>query len=429
MISRIGASSYRCFSRLDVEVPAYAVLAGANGIGKSTLLDIPVLLGDLSAFGVQKALLQPMRKQPFPRAQSYREIFHRGQGTRCQLLVEAALPTRIREQHLAIASADVQRNPPTHLRYQVGLLLSSSGQLGVEHETLDLFPQSTRETELARPSNPKSRGWRPIIERLQGAPAQVRAEFRRGHQSLNALSPDQLALSTLSDELLYPAATWLATLLQRESLAFQPDCTQLRSAVPPAKMESLQADASDLPWRIQHLNEEQRREWCHVVQLALPAVLDIRVREREDDHHAYLQLDYRYGDSSARDHSVPSSGLSDGTLRIMAFTLLPYLPDLPGLLLIEQPEDGIHPRAIDLILQSLAALSVQAGQQQTQTLVTTHSPVVVARTPLANLICLRRDDQGAVEAINGPNHPRLVEWQRDAAAIDLGTLFSAGVLS
>ncbi len=429
MISRIGASSYRCFSRLDVEVPAYAVLAGPNAIGKSTLLDIPVLLGDLVAKGVREALLSPMRESRFARAQSYREIFHRGRGASCQLSVEAALPSRIREQHLAIASTEVKRNPPTHLRYEVGLMLNAGEQLGVYHETLDLFPESAREPGSERPSNPKSRGWRPIIERLQGAPPQIRAEFRRGQQSLSSLSPDRLALSTLSDDLLYPAASWLAALLQRDALAFQPDCAQLRSPVPPLRRRALEAKAVDLPWRIQQLGEAQRKEWCQVVQLALPAVLDVRVHEREDDHRAYLELDYRYGDSPARDHSVPSSGLSDGTLRILAYTLLPYLAELPSLLLIEQPEDGIHPRAIDLVLQSLSALSPATGPSPTQTLVTTHSPVVVARTPLQNLICLRRDDQGAVEAVNGPRHPRLVDWQQEAAAIDLGTLFSAGVLS
>lgn len=427
MISRIGATSYRCFSRLDVDVPPYAVLAGANGIGKSTFLDIPVVLGDILAHGLQRAFLSPMRESPFARAQSYDEIFHRRQGSRCQFLIEAPLPDHIREQHLAIAPATVRSQPPTHLRYQVGLLLGAAEQLLVEHETLDLFPLSHREIGFQRPSAPKTKGWRPIIERLPSASAQVRAEFRRGQQSLDALSPDRLALSALSDDLLYPAASWLAALLQQDTLCFQPNCTGLRSSVPPTRSEALQPDALDLPWRIEGLRDEQRQEWCHLVALALPAVLKISSRIR--DHRADLQVDYRYGDSAALDHTVSSSGLSDGTLRILAFTLLPYLPNLPGLLLVEQPEDGIHPRAIDLVLQSLSALSLPRVPSPTQTLVTTHSPVVVARTPLENLICLRRDDDGAVEAINGPRHPRLAEWQNDVASIDLGTLFSAGVLS
>ena len=47
MITRIEATHYRCFDRLDVNLGGFGVLVGANGAGKTTLLDIPVLLGDL----------------------------------------------------------------------------------------------------------------------------------------------------------------------------------------------------------------------------------------------------------------------------------------------------------------------------------------------------------------------------------------------
>ena len=47
MITRIEATRYRCFDKLDVELGDFRVLVGANGSGKTTLLDVPVLLGDL----------------------------------------------------------------------------------------------------------------------------------------------------------------------------------------------------------------------------------------------------------------------------------------------------------------------------------------------------------------------------------------------
>lgn len=43
-------------------------------------------------------------------------------------------------------------------------------------------------------------------------------------------------------------------------------------------------------------------------------------KEREEDHHAYFVVVYQGG------YEVTSSGLSDGTLRILALTILPYLP-------------------------------------------------------------------------------------------------------
>lgn len=121
-------------------------------------------------------------------------------------------------------------------------------------------------------------------------------------------------------------------------------------------------------------------------------------------------------------YEVTSSGLSEGTLRIFALTLLPYLPPsmLPALLVTEEPDNGIHPRAIETVAQSLASI---AG---TQVWVSTHSPIVLADTQLDDVLAARLDGEGAVTVVPGPRHPRLKDWR---GGIDLGTLFAAGVLS
>lgn len=97
-------------------------------------------------------------------------------------------------------------------------------------------------------------------------------------------------------------------------------------------------------------------------------------------------------------YEVTSSGLSDGTLRILALTLLPYLPPtaLPTLLVTEEPENGIHPRAIETVVQSLASI---AG---TRVWVSTHSPIVLADTPLDDVLVARVDGEGAVTIVPGP---------------------------
>jgi predicted ATPase len=64
---------------------------------------------------------------------------------------------------------------------------------------------------------------------------------------------------------------------------------------------------------------------------------------------------------------VPQWMVSDGTLRLLALTLLAYLPGVQGVYLVEEPEVGVHPTAIETIIQSLS--SVYEGQ----VLVTSHS--------------------------------------------------------
>jgi predicted ATP-dependent endonuclease of OLD family len=86
---------------------------------------------------------------------------------------------------------------------------------------------------------------------------------------------------------------------------------------------------------------------------------------------------------------------------------------------VEEPENGIHPKAIETVLESLANLP------SSQTWVTTHSPVVVAVTRPEHLLCMRQNKAGAVEVIPGPEHPRLKDWQGTPS---LATLLNAGIL-
>jgi predicted ATPase len=72
---------------------------------------------------------------------------------------------------------------------------------------------------------------------------------------------------------------------------------------------------------------------------------------------------------------VPASQASDGTLLILAYLALLYSPQQPRLLLVEEPENGIHPRRLRDVLGILKEL-VQS-QSHTQILMTTHSPYLV----------------------------------------------------
>jgi predicted ATPase len=69
---------------------------------------------------------------------------------------------------------------------------------------------------------------------------------------------------------------------------------------------------------------------------------------------------------------VPASQASDGTLLVLAYMSILYLPQPPRLLLIEEPENGIHPKRLRDILDILRNLVRE--QSHTQVVLTTHSP-------------------------------------------------------
>jgi predicted ATPase len=67
--------------------------------------------------------------------------------------------------------------------------------------------------------------------------------------------------------------------------------------------------------------------------------------------------------------------LSDGTLRFAAIAAAFFQPDMPGILTIEEIENGIHASRLRLLVELLRS---RAAAGKTQVMVTTHSPIVLA---------------------------------------------------
>jgi predicted ATPase len=88
---------------------------------------------------------------------------------------------------------------------------------------------------------------------------------------------------------------------------------------------------------------------------------------------------------SEGDFSIPATRLSDGTLRYLCLLAILCDPTPPPLICIEEPELGLHPD----ILPKLADLLV-AASERTQVIVTTHSDILVdamTERPEAVVVC------------------------------------------
>lgn len=115
---------------------------------------------------------------------------------------------------------------------------------------------------------------------------------------------------------------------------------------------------------------------------------------------------------------VPSWAVSDGTLRLLALTLAAYLPDSGKICLMEEPENGIHPMAIETVYQSLVSV------YDSQVLVATHSPIFLSCAAPEEILCFAKNKRGATDIISGHRHPRLAEWKGSA---DITQLFASEV--
>jgi predicted ATPase len=190
----------------------------------------------------------------------------------------------------------------------------------------------------------------------------------------------------------------------------------MRNPSPPNLQRELRPDGSNLPWVVAELQQrtpERHQAWVEHLRSALPDLRNVTTVERDEDRHRYLMLEY---DEGLR---VPSWMASDGTLRLLALTVPAYLPEFNGILLIEEPENGIHPRAVETMFQSLSSV------YGAQVLLATHSPVILSVTDIRDVLCFARDPSGATDIVSGDQHPSLRNWRGET---NLGTLFAAGVL-
>lgn len=422
MITHIDATNYRCFEKLSIPTGDLAVVAGANGSGKTTLLDIPVLLGDLlRSRSVSDAFMDPLLNRG-ARASSLGELCFRHYGESFSLGIEARLPDSVREAVVALSTPTVQKDAskqPTHIRYELRLRVSAH-QMAVQNEYLFLFKHSEEYEAQRLPlqgENANQDDWRFIINRAYGGESTFRPEGRGGKRSAQ-IDETLLALLRIQVEnrAEFPASTWLLNLLLDGVVFFDPTWSKLRSPSQPGlKRKPLLSSGENLPWLALRLQEEapdRFAAWVAHVRTALPQITGISVREREDDHHAYFRVQYEAG------FEVTSSGLSEGTLRILALTLIAYIDEAPRLLVVEEPENSVHPQGIETVMQSLRSL------YDRQVWVSTHSPVVLATAKLSELLITRLARSGAASVIPGEQHPRLASWK---GAIDLGSLFATGV--
>ncbi|HOW19817.1 MAG TPA: ATP-binding protein, partial [Phycisphaerae bacterium] len=95
---------------------------------------------------------------------------------------------------------------------------------------------------------------------------------------------------------------------------------------------------------------------------------------------------------------VPADRVSAGVRLLLFFMALAYHPSPPKLILIEEPENGIHPRRLADVMRLLRELTqgVHAGHKA-QVVLTTHSPYLLDQVDLEQdqVLVFRRNDDGS----------------------------------
>jgi predicted ATPase len=418
MFTRIQTLNFRSLKSVDQLLGHFQALVGPNASGKTTFLDVIGMLSDI----VRNR--GDVRETIGERSTNFEKLLWLGRGDAFQLAVEAEIPEVVRLR----MSADKQTYGA--VRYEVDIGIDrGANEIGLNHETLWLI-HSTKRHEPQRDLFPSvaiegpsvlsvsGNGRKTLINKKVGGNDNYYPEGSGTYRPSYRLGRTKSALANIpADEGNFPVCTWFRDLLETGVQNFVLNSQIIRQPSPPGLGLRFQTDGSNLPWVVAELRKDAKRfkRWLDHVRTALEDVRDIDTVELEENRHRYLVVEYANG---AR---VPSWLVSDGTLRLLALTIPAYLKDMAGIFLIEEPENGIHPKAIETVLQSLS--SIYGGQ----VLIATHSPVALNMLPPNQVLCFAKDELGATDIVNGGNHPALRNWKRGQP--DLGVLFAAGILS
>lgn len=385
VFTRVEAENYRCLKKLAVDLGPYQVLVGPNSSGKSTFLDVVNFFSDLIRTDPRSAANE--------RSENFHDLVWGREGSAFCLAIEARVPEPYR-----ISNVTSQLET---LRYQVRINLDhNTDVVSLDEEVLTLRDVAGKGLT--------------VLERTK-----YQVDYRAEDEGFSAnftLGPLQSGLGNLPmDRTKFPATAWFKNALLEGVQMVVLDNQWLHASSPPGEGNASLFDGLQLARRIHRLYDSSRTDfnaWIKHVQTALPDIETIRTVFRPEDKHRYVMVKYKNG------IEVPAWMLSDGTLRLIALTLLAYGSPSDGVYLVEEPEVGVHPSALETIVQSLS--SVYDGQ----VIISTHSPLVVGMSEPENLLCFSQSGDGT-KVIRGSDHPLLKEWQ---SRIQVGDLFASGVL-
>ena len=116
---------------------------------------------------------------------------------------------------------------------------------------------------------------------------------------------------------------------------------------------------------------------------------------------------------------IPATHLSDGLMRLLVFYALAYSPVSPRIIAIEEPEDGINPRLLGVLLELFRDMT-SSGKHQI--IITTHSKLLMDMARKEEIITVQKRN-GASQFVPLAEHPHIDEFLED---LTIGSLHYSG---
>jgi predicted ATPase len=382
-IKRIKVSGLLSFGPegIDLTLRDLNVLIGPNGSGKSNLVEILALLK-----ASPRNLPGPMKEMS-----GVREWFWKGKESPKEAIIEALI-----------------EKPPAAIQNVIHRLVvrQNGDRFDVADEQIEYESRNPGATEPFYFYN--YRRGHPFLKESESSD-----EERLDRDDIR---PDQSILSQVTFPNRYAVLAGLGKLYDGIFLfrnwEFGPNAAIRRASSPDSPNHFLQDGGMNLDVVLSTFGGVDRWNFITRLKDLYDGIEDFKIEAGFSGIMLYL---YEQGG-----RSIPKTRLSDGTLRYVCLLAILLHPSPPPLVVVEEPEMGLHP---DLIPQ-VAKLLIEASSR-TQLVVTTHSLMLIdalGKDPEAVIVCERDQGESVFERLE---KAKLDLWLEKYS---LGDLWSSGEL-
>lgn len=336
-IENLAIKNYRCLRDIVLDnLTRMTIVVGANGSGKSSLIDVFAFLKDALTQNVATAVAQ---------RGGFRELISRGQAGPIEITV------KFRERGGRLATYQLKIN-------------QDNGRVVVEHETL-----SYRKGQGGR------WGWR-FVDCRRGEGEVITNESEYGvsatkgsdqkKEKFELGDPSTLAIKSFGQRKEFPVVFDFRNLIENWHIS-DFHIADARPSVEGGYAEHLSTRGDNVALVAQYLYKKHRSQFEKVLQAMserVPGVSAVEAKPTEDG-----RLVLRFQDGSFEDPFI-ARYVSDGTIKMFAYLVLLYDPNPHSLLAVEEPENQLYPALIRQLVEEFRAYAQRGGQ----VFVSTHSP-------------------------------------------------------
>jgi len=330
-----------------VEMAPLTVFFGPNAVGKSNLFDAVVALSRLAtARTVAEALEGGVRGLPL-------ELF--------SFPDHFGLPGLLSKSEASCElEADLNATDSGRYRYRIKIAIKpSSGTLSVEDEYL---------TSLTKAGT--TAGRKAVIERQRDV-IRIRRRTKPAHPWEEKVGLNHAVLSNnrySGKE--YAHIEAVRKILSSFRTYYLDPRTAMRQSQAPREVVDIGPLGEHIAPFLYRLKAERPKVFQTVrrtLATVIPGVDDLLIDL--DDRRGVVNVEIRQ-----RGTPFSSRVVSEGTLRVLALVCVATNPWGGSLIAFEEPENGVHPRRVELIARILGSLAFRQHERQ-QVILTTHSPV------------------------------------------------------